>query len=47
METVIHVISAYSKLPSDHLYGLVALAALFVAGYAIYVVFSIVRERHK
>jgi hypothetical protein len=47
METFTKVLAVLPKLSIGQLNAMIALGAIILAGYAIYVVFSIIKEHHK
>ncbi len=45
--SVTEFLKAFPSWPMDHINGLIALGALGLASFAIYVVFSIVKEQRR
>ena len=47
METFTNFLAAFTTLSMEHLNALIALGALVLAAFAIYVVFAVVKERKR
>jgi hypothetical protein len=47
MQTVTDFLSAFPKMSMDHVNALIALGAMGLSAFAIYVVFAVVREQKR